>query len=608
MAKYPIKVGTTSRRIKVRFRDTSVTTKNQGLTGLVHNSAGLTCYYHRDGDTSATAVTLVTATVGTWTSGGFKEIDATNMPGFYEFGIPNAALSSGNEVAIVFKGATNLEEYPVEIELTQTDNQDASAGGMSRLDASVTSRMATFTLPTNFSSLSINGSGHVVLADASLVTAKLGTFVLAKGTHISGFNDIAATSIVSGGAITTSGGEVSNVTTVGSVTNDVGGKILGGGAGTITGTGVRAVDGSGNAIAPASSIVSAAAIRTEMDTNSTKLANLDVAVSTRLATAGYTAPPSAATIATTVRDVDNTSPTAGSLGDKVNNAASAGDPWATVLPGAYAAGTAGNIIGNRVDVAVSSRMATFTYTTPPTVAAIRAEMDTNSTKLANLDATVSSRLATAGYTVPPTVTQIRTELDTNSTKLDVAVSTRLATASYTAAPTVSQIRTELDTNSTKLANLDVAVSTRLSTAGYTVPPTTSAISTAIWTDGSRSLTSAERLAIALAVRDYALAGAPVGSLGAGITTAASGGGGGGGGLSLTDVVTFRNQDAITAPTVEDCLAAAWMNENGKETTPSQGSTTTVTNGFVKYGPDKTTVMRAFTTKVEDSTGEIVERS
>lgn len=576
MAKLSIKAGTTSRRIKVRFRDTSVTTKNQGLTGLVYNSASLVCYYHRDGDTTPTAITLVTATVGTYTSGGFKEIDATNMPGFYEFGIPNAVLSSGNEVAIVFKGATNLEEYPIEIELTQTDNQDASGGGMSRLDAAITSRMATFTLPTNFPSLSINGSGHVVLADASLVTAKLGTFVLAKTTNITGFNDIAATAIVSSGAITTSGGAVSNVTTVGSVTNDVGGKILGGGAGTITGTGVRAVDGSGNAIAPASSIVSAAAIRTEMDSNSTKLANLDATVSSRLSTAGYTSPPSAATIATTVRDVDNTSPIAGSLGAKVNSAASAGDPWATALPGAYAAGTAGNIIGNRLDAAVSSRMATFSYTTPPTVAQIRTEMDTNSTKLANLDATVSSRLATSGYTVPPTVIQIRTEMDTNSTKL---------------------------------ANLDVAVSTRLSTAGYTVPPTTSAISTAIWTDGSRSLTSAERLAIALAVRDYTLTGAPAGSLGAGVTTAASGSGGGGGGsLSLTDLVTFRNQDAITTPTVEDCLAAGWLNQNGKETTPSQGSTTTVTNGFVKYGPDKTTVMRTFTTKVEDSTGEIVERS
>jgi hypothetical protein len=50
-------------------------------------------------------------------------------------------------------------------------------------------------------------------------------------------------------------GAVGSVTgAVGSVTGDVGGKVLGGGAGTITGTGVRAVDASGNAIATAAAL------------------------------------------------------------------------------------------------------------------------------------------------------------------------------------------------------------------------------------------------------------------------------------------------------------------------------------------------------------------
>lgn len=571
MPKFPIKVGTTSRRIKVRFRDKSVTTENKGLPGLVYNSAGLTCYYHRDGDTTATAVSLVTATVGTYTSGGFKEIDATNKPGFYEFGIPNAALASGNEVSILFKGATNMEEYPVEIELTQTDNQDANAGGMSRLDAAITSRMATFTYTTP--------------PTVSAIRTEMDT----NSTKLANLDATVSSRLATAGY--TAPPTVSQIRTE-MDTNS---------------TKLDVATSTRLATAGYTAPPTVSAIRTEMDTNSTKLANLDATVSSRLATAGYTVPPSAATIATTVRDVDNTSPTVGSLGAKVNSAASAGDPWAIVLPGAYGAGTAGNIIGNRLDAAVSSRMATFTYTTPPTVAAIRTEMDTNSTKLANLDATISSRLATAGYTVPPTVVQIRTELDTNSTKLanlDVAVSTRLATAGYTVPPTVSQIRTEIDTNSTKL---DVAVSSRLATAGYTVPPTTSAISTAIWTDGSRSLTTAERNAIALAVRDYSLTGAVAGSLGAGVATAAAGGGGGGG-ISLATPVTFRNQDSITSPTVEDCLAAGWLSNNGKETSPSQGSVTTVSAGYVKYGPDKQTVIRSFETTIEDSTGETVGRS
>jgi hypothetical protein len=63
----------------------------------------------------------------------------------------------------------------------------------------------------------------------------------------------------------------------------------------------------------------------------------------------------------------------------------------------------------------------------PTVVQIRSELDSNSTKLANLDATVSSRLAPSGtlatvttLTNAPTVpsaASIRAEIDSNSTQL-----------------------------------------------------------------------------------------------------------------------------------------------------------------------------------------------
>lgn len=46
---------------------------------------------------------------------------------------------------------------------------------------------------------------------------------------------------------------------------------------------------------------------------------------------------------------------ANTMGNKLNSAASAGDPWGTALPGAYGAGTAGNIVGNNLDAAVSTR-------------------------------------------------------------------------------------------------------------------------------------------------------------------------------------------------------------------------------------------------------------
>ena len=49
---------------------------------------------------------------------------------------------------------------------------------------------------------------------------------------------------------------------------------------------------------------------------------------------------------------------AGSTAASLNAAGSAGDPWTTALPGAYAAGTAGKIIGDNVDTTISSRAAT----------------------------------------------------------------------------------------------------------------------------------------------------------------------------------------------------------------------------------------------------------
>jgi len=46
--------------------------------------------------------------------------------------------------------------------------------------------------------------------------------------------------------------------------------------------------------------------------------------------------------------------TAGTMGYKLNAASSAGDPWSTTLPGVYTSGSAGFILGNKLDIAVSA--------------------------------------------------------------------------------------------------------------------------------------------------------------------------------------------------------------------------------------------------------------
>src|ERR1700758_1260226 len=124
--KLTVLAGATSQIWQIFIADSSSTT-GAGLTGLVNNSSGLTAYYHRDTDTTATAISLVTMTVGTFTSSGFKEIDSTNMPGWYQFCPPNAALASGaKSCGFHLKGATNMAALPIEVQLVSYNPDNAN--------------------------------------------------------------------------------------------------------------------------------------------------------------------------------------------------------------------------------------------------------------------------------------------------------------------------------------------------------------------------------------------------------------------------------------------------------------------------------------------------
>ena len=82
--KLNIQKGATSYIVAVFIQDSSSTT-GAGLTGLTSGSAGLVCYRGRsdDGNAGGTQITLSAGTRGTWSSGGFVEKDAANMPGIY---------------------------------------------------------------------------------------------------------------------------------------------------------------------------------------------------------------------------------------------------------------------------------------------------------------------------------------------------------------------------------------------------------------------------------------------------------------------------------------------------------------------------------------------
>jgi hypothetical protein len=157
--KLALPAGTTSKRLKIFVQDTS-RTDGGGLTGLVYNTSGVAWWYHKDGDTTATQVTIVTATVGTWTSGGLKEIDATNLPGWYEIGVPNAALAAGT-VHMQLRGAANMFCSPIEI---QTDNIPAN---MQQVGGQTASAAGGVTFPDSLASTTnIIGASGVGLTAA----------------------------------------------------------------------------------------------------------------------------------------------------------------------------------------------------------------------------------------------------------------------------------------------------------------------------------------------------------------------------------------------------------------------------------------------------------
>lgn len=111
----------TSVILPISVYDSSSSTGGK-LAGLTFESGSLTAYYNRMGAAGgATAITLATATKGTWTTGGFVAIDGTNMPGDYELHIPNAALATGvNFVAVQLKGATNMVPVNITIQLADS--------------------------------------------------------------------------------------------------------------------------------------------------------------------------------------------------------------------------------------------------------------------------------------------------------------------------------------------------------------------------------------------------------------------------------------------------------------------------------------------------------
>jgi hypothetical protein len=92
-----------------------------GATGLTASTSGLSARYNRT-RTASVSIPLVARTIAqAWTSGGFAEVDAVEMPGVYRLDLPDAALAAGaDDVTVVVRGASGTNGAVISIKLSSS--------------------------------------------------------------------------------------------------------------------------------------------------------------------------------------------------------------------------------------------------------------------------------------------------------------------------------------------------------------------------------------------------------------------------------------------------------------------------------------------------------
>lgn len=135
--------------------------------------------------------------------------------------------------------------------------------------------------------------------------------------------------------------------------------------------------------------------------------------------------------------------TAGTTGKALTDAGSAGDPWSTALPGAYGAGTAGNIVGNNLNATVSSRLPTANITLSGGAVTVGTNNDKTGYSLAN-GAITAAVVATGAIDADALATDAVTEI-TDATKTAFGIVTGTAD-SGTTTTMVDAALTQADTD------------------------------------------------------------------------------------------------------------------------------------------------------------------
>ena len=131
---HTIKAGTTGTSLLVFLaRDDGA---RSGMTGLRHDAPRATAAYVRLGEAGAHRVDLSEGTLGEHRPGAFVEVDPELLPGVYQFGVPDEALTPGSARAVLMLSFPGAVAEPVEIALVAYDPQDPERIGVEGLSDS----------------------------------------------------------------------------------------------------------------------------------------------------------------------------------------------------------------------------------------------------------------------------------------------------------------------------------------------------------------------------------------------------------------------------------------------------------------------------------------
>lgn len=201
MAKLFVQAQATSNRSEYVFVQDSASTTGGGKTGIAFNASGFTAYYVRPGG-SATAITLATQTVtGAWSSGGWIEVDATNLPGIYRFDIPNAVFATGVDHAVVMlKGASGMAPVSLEYQLVGFNPSTAWLTSAQTASAVWGADVAGYVAETNFGGVvnatrNVAGNTEIIAQD---IPSNVWEEVRANHTTAGTFGEYVNTSINTG--------------------------------------------------------------------------------------------------------------------------------------------------------------------------------------------------------------------------------------------------------------------------------------------------------------------------------------------------------------------------------------------------------------------------